>query len=121
MPEKHRAVADWTPERLLSWAAKTGEKTRAYIAALLASREHPEQAFKTCAGVLRLGETVPRETMEAACEQAALRTIYTYKYFDRLLKQEPVRDKLPIAHANLRGKAYYSGAAEDLAGQALHA
>jgi transposase len=121
MPEKHRAVADWTPERFLSWAAKTGEKTRAYIAALMASREHPEQAFKTCAGILRLGETVPRETMEAACEQAALCNIFTYQYFNRLLKQTPLRDTPPIAHANLRGKAYYALCPQELAGEAPHA
>jgi hypothetical protein len=121
MPEKHQAVADWTPERFLSWAAKTGEKTRAYIAALMASREHPEQAFKTCAGILRLGETLPRETMEAACEQAALYNIYTYQYFNRLLKQTPPPDTLPIAHPNLRGKAYYAPSPDDLAKEALHA
>jgi hypothetical protein len=91
------------------------------IAALMASREHPEQAFKTCAGILRLGDTLPRETMEAACQQAVLYNIYTYQYFNRLLKQTPPPDTLPIAHPNLRGKAYYAPSPEDLAKEALHA
>jgi hypothetical protein len=59
--------------------------------------------------------------MEAACQQAALRNIYTYQYFSRLLKQGTPPDTLPIAHANLRGKAYYSGMTEQLAEEALHA
>jgi hypothetical protein len=59
--------------------------------------------------------------MEAACQQAALCNIYTYQYFDRLLKQTPPPDTLPIAHPNLRGKAYYAPSPEDLAKEALHA
>ena len=27
MPEKHQAVSDWSAERFLSWAAKTGSQT----------------------------------------------------------------------------------------------
>jgi transposase len=48
MPESHRAVADWSPQRFISWAAKTGVKTKAYIASLLERKQHPEQAFRTC-------------------------------------------------------------------------
>ena len=54
MPENHRAVADWTPERFLSWARKFGTATEDYIGWLMEQREIPEQAFKTCAGILRL-------------------------------------------------------------------
>jgi len=43
MPESHRAVADWSPERFVSWAAKTGDKTKEYIAWLLGRKEHPQQ------------------------------------------------------------------------------
>jgi transposase len=121
MPEKHKAVADWTPERFLSWAAKTGEKTKAYIASLMESREHPEQAFKTCAGILRLGETVSSEAMEAICCMAVERHVYTYKYFDLLLKQEAPGESPPIAHTNVRGKEYYRNAGQAPAGEALHA
>jgi hypothetical protein len=44
MPESRRAVADRSPGRFISWAAKTGEKTKSYIARLLERKEHPQQA-----------------------------------------------------------------------------
>jgi transposase len=120
MPEKHKAVADWTPERFRSWAAKTGSKTEAYIIALMESREHPEQAFiglksATCAGILRMGEQGSRGHMEQVCEQALAGNIYTYKYFERLFKREKTGD--PIVHANIRGQEYY----QELAEEALNA
>jgi transposase len=123
MPEKHRAVADWSPERFRSWAAKTGEATAAYITYLLEQREHPEQAYKTCAGILRLGKTVPPERMEEACVTALAQHIYSYKYFSRLLADMDRQDSSPIAHGNIRGQEYYSSslAFQALAEEAPHA
>ncbi|GHV73188.1 integrase [Spirochaetia bacterium] len=121
MPEKHKAVADWTPERLRKWAAKTGARTEAYIVWLMEQREHPEQAFKTCAGILRMGGQGTKEHMEQVCEQAMANNIYTYKYFERLFKRSDLsvdgQEKCnPITHENIRGQEYYS-----LAEEALHA
>jgi transposase len=107
MPEKHRAVTDWSPERFISWAAKTGERTKAYIAALLEQREHPEQAYKTCAGILRLGQTVSPERMEQVCTLAMERQVYTYKVFALLLAEKSTAEAVPIRHENLRGPQYF--------------
>lgn len=109
MPEKHRAVADWSVERFLSWAAKTGEHTRAYIALLMEQRDHPEQAFKTCAGILRLAATVTPEKMERACVLAMTRQVYSYTYFERLLGMRRKEEEQPIQHENVRGTSYYKG------------
>jgi transposase len=107
MPESHHAVADWSPERFISWAAKTGEKTRAYIAWLLERKEHPQQAFRTCAGILRIGATVTPEWMEKACEYAVAHNVYSYACFIKLLENRKVEK--PLAHENLRGKDYFKG------------
>jgi transposase len=109
MPEKHRAVADWTPERFRAWASKTGKHTEAYITYLMEQREQPEQAFKTCAGILRLTGTASREQMEAACAQALARHIYSYKYFVLLLKECETVTASSIQHDNIRGPSYYGG------------
>lgn len=110
MPAKHQAVTDWSPERFVSWAAKTGAQTKAFIAALLEQREHPEQAFKTCAGILRLGQSVSSERMEQVCALALSKNIYTYKMFAQLLKEKTEReDDTPIQHENLRGSRYFQG------------
>jgi transposase len=107
MPESHRAVSDWSPGRFISWAAKTGPKTKEYIALLLAGKDHPEQAFRTCAGILRLASSVTKEKMEEVCAQAGVKGIYSYTYFAKLLENCKMRE--PVIHENLRGKDYYKG------------
>ena len=106
MPENHKAVTDWSPQRFLSWAGKIGPKTREYIAWLLERKEHPEQAYRTCAGILRIGSSVTPEKMEEACTTALANNIYSYTYFAKLLENKKLE---PIIHANLRGKDYYKG------------
>ena len=107
MPENHRAVVDWSPGRFLSWAQKTGEHTRKYIAWLLERKDHPEQAYRTCAGILRIGSTATPRQMEEACRTALAHNIYSYAYFTELLKTKKQQE--PIIHSNLRGKDYYKG------------
>src|SRR4029450_7434328 len=41
MPKAHQPYAEWTPQRLLRGAAKTGEATAQVVETLLASRPHP--------------------------------------------------------------------------------
>ena len=107
MPEKHRAVADWSSERFLSWAGKTGVKTKEYIAWLMSIKDHPEQSFRTCAGILRLASTVTSSQMEDACSYALTHNVYSYTYFSKLLQGRKKQE--PIIHGNLRGKDYYKG------------
>jgi hypothetical protein len=38
MPSTHRAHAEWTPSRILSWAEKVGPKTRAFCEVILRER-----------------------------------------------------------------------------------
>src|SRR5450756_1780531 len=70
MPEKRRAMAAWTPERMEAWAARTGPATAALAAAIMASRPHPALGFRSCLGVLRLEGKYGAARLEAACAQA---------------------------------------------------
>ena len=114
MPSHHRAVSGWSPERFESWARAFGPNTRDYICFLMQRCEHPEQAYKTCAGILRLGKSIGAANMEALCLAAREKNIYTYKYFNMLFKQMPsLRNRettaSPVMHDNLRGNSYYGG------------
>ena len=110
MPESHRAVSDWSVKRFLSWAAKTGEKTREYIDWLLKQREHPEQAYRTCAGILRIASTVTSQMMEEVCTLALAHNVFSYANFAKLLEEKKkAKSAQPIIHKNLRGKTYYQG------------
>jgi len=107
MPESHREFSSWSPKRFISWAAKTGVKTKAYITFLLEQKDHPEQAYRTCAAILRVASTVSNELMEEVTETAAAQQIYSYTYFIKLLEKS--KNKKPVIHENLRGKEYYKG------------
>src|SRR5262249_16876062 len=55
MPRAHRAHAEWTPSRLIAWAEQSGPATGRLVAGLLERRPHPEQGYRACLGLMRLG------------------------------------------------------------------
>ncbi len=111
MPEAHRYQAEWTPERLTNWARKIGPETESYISLLLTKRQHPEQNFRLCMGVLKFAEKVGNEAMEQASQQARELQRTTYKDFKLILENIPSSapdpEKVIPSHPNIRGKEYY--------------
>jgi len=116
MPSAHRAHAEWTPSRILSWAQKSGPSVLALCEAILASRRHPEQGFRSCVGILRLEKRYGRERLEHACARAARAGARSYRHVDSILKHglDRVTDdsgastgSTPIDHENVRGRDYY--------------
>jgi len=120
MPPAHRWSSEWSPERFLGWAEKSGAATARLVEQILASRPHPQQAFRSCLGVLRLAEQHGSERVEAACARALAAQTYSYKsvkaILDNHLDQQPLppveREEeggctAPLHHANIRGAHYY--------------
>jgi transposase len=117
MPEGHQRHLEWTPQRLLRWAAATGPHTQRLIQAVLDSRPFPQQAFNACLGVMRLGKSFGAERLEAACRRALHFGTLRYKSLESILKNGLDRQALPETdapaatplpkHANLRGADYY--------------
>ena len=114
MPPAHQKYADWTPERILRWAETMGPHTTQLIDALFASRKYPQQAFRSCLGILRLGQRYGPERLEAACRRALPAGIHSYKgiksILDAKLDQVDTEPALPPTlpgHANIRGKTYF--------------
>src|SRR5699024_11342490 len=67
MPERHNKQQRWTPQRLKRWAATIGPNTATWVAARLHERDHPEQAYRVCLGVLNLTRQYPVQRLEASC------------------------------------------------------
>jgi transposase len=115
MPEAHRQMKQWSPQRLANWAAKTGPATECLITTILASRKHPQQAYRSCLGILRLGKNYGHERLEAACRRALTLGSHTYKSIESILRlnldkqplEEPQEPLLPDDHDNIRGPSYY--------------
>jgi transposase len=115
MPTAHREYLDWTPERLVGWAQKTGTSAAALVETILASRPHPQQGFRACLGIMRLGNEYGEERLENACRRALFINARSYRSVKSILKNGLDKEPLPaspvpsdpIEHANIRGPAYY--------------
>ncbi len=115
MPRGHRAQAEWTPQRLIRWAGQVGASTAALVERIMAARPHPEQGFRSCLGIMRLGERYTENRLEAACRRAIALGSYSYKSVAAILKNGLDRKPLPprtpelpnIDHHNLRGPGYF--------------
>ena len=115
MPSAHRAHAEWTPSRILTWAARSATATRELCEAILADRPHPEQGFRSCLGILRLGKRYGDVRLEAACSRALrrARTLVSPRRIDpeertRSRRRRPTSStSLPLTHENVRGRDYY--------------
>ena len=115
MPEKHRGMAEWTPERIERWAVSIGPHTAQLIAALMAQRRHPQQAFRSALGIIRMGKLYGNARLEAACLRAYAMNAISYTSIESILKKRldevplptDVQPTLPLVHANLRGAGYY--------------
>jgi len=122
MPSSHRAHAEWTPSRLIHWAQKAGPATGRVVAQILRRRPHPEQGYRACLGLMRLGRHHGNQRLEAACERAEHLRAYSYRTVDNILssKQDllpfetdpPAPDPTP-SHDNIRGATYYAAPQED--------
>ena len=115
MPKGHQDYVDWTPERLIRWAAKTGPRTAAMTEVLLASRQHVQQAFRSAMGLINLAKVYTPQRLEAACDLALEGGATRFKSVKSILKtgldQQPRQQTLsnvtPIDHDNIRGGHYY--------------
>ena len=113
MPPAHRAVVGWDADRFTRWAERIGSHTAAVVASILAGRRHPEQGFRTCLGILRLGNEFGSARLEAACARAMALNALSYRSLHSLLKHgldrtaPAAQSTLPLLHANVRGPDYY--------------
>jgi transposase len=116
MPSHHRQYAEWTPERIERWALTVGPSAADFVVRLLRARVHPEQAFKSCMGVMSLAKTFGKDRVEAACARAIHFQAFSYRnvktILDKGLDAEGVSQiPKPVAdHANVRGADYYKEA-----------
>jgi transposase len=113
MPSHHRFVAEWTPERFVRWARSFGPNTEGLIVAVLASRRHPEQAFRTCLGILKLFRGLDTARVEAAAARAVAIGALNYASISSILKHrldraQPAAESASIDHhPNIRGRGYF--------------
>lgn len=116
MPPNHQFVASgWTPERINKWASKAaGAYTAKAIDAIIDSRQFPEQAYKSCMGIMKLSKYYPPERLEKACRMVLESGTVRYNSIKSILEKgldkihylegEPRKN---LVHENIRGNEYY--------------
>jgi transposase len=115
MPPAHQQYSEWSPSRFIRWAQKTGPNTARLVKAIIESRTHPEQGYRSCLGILRLDKHYPKERLENAAARAlrfcnlslkALRKILE-NGLDRLEEKDSGSTAVLPPHDNIRGSQYY--------------
>lgn len=114
MPEHHKWIAKWNPERFKKWAKNIGPEVHALIEQVLNRRQYVEQTYKTCLGILNLPNNYPKERFIKACSKAVEYGCYTCKKVENILKNnmENTADEANLfetlsGHENIRGSEYY--------------
>jgi transposase len=114
MPPHHQYYAQWSPDRFLKWGQSIGDDVAEMIQVVLKSRKHPEQAFKTCMGILNLVKEHGSDKLNKACRRAQGFGFYSYRRIKNILdsgleeeKLAESTDLLVISHENIRGSQYY--------------
>lgn len=117
LSSSHRFVSEWTPEKFINWADRISPDVKAYITYILDQKIYPEQAYKSCVGILSMEKKVGAQRLVRAVQRATYYQIYNYKAIKKIIEggldilfdQEqaaPVQASLPF-HDNIRGKDHY--------------
>ena len=113
-PKSHQQHLAWPPSRLLHWAQSVGPATAQLFTTILESKPHPEMGYRSCLGILRLGQRYSPECLEAAAARAVATGACSYQSVKSMLEHGLDRQTLPapatrppLEHDNLRGAAYF--------------
>ena len=117
-PKAHQKHLEWTPSRIVAWAEKTGPRTGELAQRILQSRPHPEQGYRACLGLMRLGDTYTPARLEDACDRALRIGGISYRSvksilqngLDRIPLEVQGTLALPQDHEHVRGSTYYAAA-----------
>lgn len=114
MPQGHRESLEWPPSRIINWGRSIGSCTALMVTRIMEQREHPEQGFRSCLGIIRLEKKYSPERLENACKRALKIGGISFASVKSILEKELdhqevelVEDSPQIDHENIRGGDYY--------------
>lgn len=114
LASSHRFVSDWTPEKFIEQGKAIHQDVAQYLYKVLETKMHPEQAYKSCSGILNLVRKVGNQRLVNACKRATLFGVYNYPIILQILEknldhfsEEETETLLMPQHNNIRGSEYY--------------
>lgn len=116
LASSHRYLSEWTPEKFMEKGALIHEDVAVYLSKVIEHKKHPEQAYKSCSGILSLTRKVGNERLTGACRRADCYGIYNFPIIVEILAKKldildeelngPAQKAMP-EHINIRGSDYY--------------
>lgn len=112
----HRFVSEWNPEKFISWAGTIAPVVKDYITRILESATYPEQAYRSCVGILSYEKKVGCDRLIRAVERATYYGAFNYTMIRQILtsgldqlafgEDTATQASLPL-HDNIRGPESY--------------
>lgn len=110
---QHQVLSEWNPEYFRAQAREIHPDVEVFISEVLNRKQHPEQGYKSCQGILSFAKRVGHERLIKACQRAHNFGFYHYKAVENILNSrlevidpEPEQPPMP-EHENIRGENYY--------------
>lgn len=112
----HQFVSEWNPDKFINWAAAIAAEVKQYITYILDHATHPEQAYRSCIGILSYEKKVGAQRLIKAVQRAIYFGAYNYTIIKKILQNN--LDQIPFGeesspqnalpfHDNIRGAASY--------------
>lgn len=114
LASSHRYQSQWSAEWFIAQAEQISPEVAAYITRVIESRQHPEQAYKSCSGILSLVRKGGPERLIRACRRADEYGNYSYRIIEDILTKNLDYEEAGEStgampdHSNIRGRTYYS-------------
>jgi len=78
----------------MNWAKEVGEDVFVWVQTLLKNKQHEEQAYRVCLGLLNLSRDYPSKRINNACALANQHQLYRLKHIKSILLSN--QDQLPL-------------------------
>lgn len=108
---QHNAMTERTRHQIQRRAETIGPATAAMVAAQFERKQHHEEAFRRCLGLLRLAQDFDPARLEQACARALEHQLFAYRAIRDLIVHPPAGHEpaavLPVNHEHLRGPTYF--------------
>lgn len=117
LSSNHQFVTEWNPDKFTGWAAAVAPVVKDYIIQILDKATYPEQAYRSCVGILSQEKKVGKDRLIKAVERATFFGVFNYSIIIKILQGgldqvSPADDAGPQTslpfHDNIRGKQNYT-------------
>ena len=111
----HRYIQQWNPDRYIRWARDIGEDAAKLVERIFQTKSHPEQAYNSCEGILRMAKKVGKPRLNNACRRALEYESFYYKTVKNILERGidlqtdlfAASTRATPDHENIRGGNYF--------------